>query len=80
MMLILQMSGDRRMLKGMWNISLPGILGRLKNLIIIKTKTTYGKILVTSYSTNPKPTFTAYDLNIGLIDKGYNISPNNKYS
>jgi hypothetical protein len=50
------------------------IIERLKNLIIIKTKTTAGKILVTSYSTNPRSTFTAYDLNIVLIDKGYNIS------
>jgi hypothetical protein len=49
------------------------IMGRLKNLIIIKTKTIDGKIMVTSYSTNPKSTFTAYDLNLGLIDRGYNV-------
>jgi hypothetical protein len=49
-------------------------MGRLKNLIIIKTKSTEGKILVTSHSTNPKSTFTAYDLNLWLIEKGYNIS------
>ena len=49
------------------------IMGRLKNLIFIKTKTSGGKILVTSYSTNTESTFTAYDLNIGLIDRGYNI-------
>jgi hypothetical protein len=49
------------------------IMGRLKNLIIIKTKTIEGKIRVTSYSTNPKSTFTAHDLNQGLIDRGYNV-------
>lgn len=51
------------------------IIGKLRNLIIIKTKVIKERMVVISYSTNPKAkTFSVYDLNLGLIDRGYSIS------